>query len=420
MNKSNFNFFISEESVDDDEILSVDENPIIINEKPPTTKLSKWKEQFTMCMGEAINETSSTIDPELRIKNILDYLSSLNAKTTTEILNPEPDCKNADLSSEYRAKGDYHYCLHVRRPNENSDNLEKAHQYYTMSIAYAPEKSTQLSLAHANRSAVLFRAKLYADCKLDILQSIKNYYPDELRAKIYLRDAMCEKVLSDDKDLINKKFDKAYEWIEKMEEESHDYFRKIVDNQIKIESIDKEKFPKWNYDNYPKLENINTKMNGLSGLVKLKYSEAYGRHIVAAKDIKIGDVIGVVEPYAKIYCSNMRYKFCCHCGEQTWSSIPCLGCPIVVFCSEYCRCEAQNEYHDIECPVIQSIKTAGMKDEMFLVARIVAKDIKDAGDSIDYHFNLNDGNKKTGKFRIFYNYFSTFLNNLSIISFICF
>lgn len=372
------------------------------SEKITSIKDPNWKKLFGQIMGDAIRTTSSINHHELRIKNIVDYLSNTSVETLKELFRPPPDCKNAKLSSEYRAKGDYYYTMALRKSNDkkNLDYLENAHKNYTMSIAYAPINSIELSLGQANRSAVLFHAKLYDDCCDDINRSISNGCPDELRAKLLLRKAMCYQILTPDNKInIKKLFDQVYNWIDKMDDNTADNFRKFVDKQIDIDPADKSKFPVWNYENnLPKLNKINkSKINGLIDDVKLKSTDDFGLHIVAGKDIKPGEIIGVVEPYAKIHFPSMRYKFCCHCGVQTWSSIPCNYCPTIIFCSIKCYDAAQIEYHNLECPVFQSMRTIGLKNELFLVARTVAKAVKDAGDINDYEKHLDNAKINTGK-----------------------
>ncbi|KAF7995909.1 hypothetical protein HCN44_007016 [Aphidius gifuensis] len=78
---------------------------------------------------------------------------------------------------------------------KNKDCLRKSIEAYTKSIAFAPLGSSELSLAYANRSAVLFRARLYGDCLLDIERSLRAGYPDKLKTKLFLRQSLCFKAL---------------------------------------------------------------------------------------------------------------------------------------------------------------------------------------------------------------------------------
>lgn len=68
---------------------------------------------------------------------------------------------------------------------------------YTQSILSCPnETETELSLAHANRSAALFQLELYEDCIKDISVSISKKYPSHLLPKVLLRKAKCFRKLN--------------------------------------------------------------------------------------------------------------------------------------------------------------------------------------------------------------------------------
>ncbi|KAF7989228.1 hypothetical protein HCN44_007825 [Aphidius gifuensis] len=84
-------------------------------------------------------------------------------------------------------------------PGENLsiDERKKLDRAYPKSIAYAPIGSSELSLAYSNRSAVLFKARLYEDCLLDIERAFKSTgYPDKLKTKLLIRQSLCLKALN--------------------------------------------------------------------------------------------------------------------------------------------------------------------------------------------------------------------------------
>lgn len=65
------------------------------------------------------------------------------------------DEKNEEASNKLRQKGNEMYKLHF---------YKQAIEFYTQSIAMAEEKTEAFAVALANRSAVLFEIKLYAEC----------------------------------------------------------------------------------------------------------------------------------------------------------------------------------------------------------------------------------------------------------------
>ena len=67
----------------------------------------------------------------------------------------------------------------------------EALNYYTQSVASALSGSEELSLAYANRSAVLLRIHKYKLCLLDINRALKGNYPENLKAKLFERKRRC-------------------------------------------------------------------------------------------------------------------------------------------------------------------------------------------------------------------------------------
>ncbi|KAF7995124.1 hypothetical protein HCN44_004596 [Aphidius gifuensis] len=86
--------------------------------------------------------------------------------------------------------------------NINHDEIDKTIiEAYTKSIAHAPAESKELSLAYANRLAVLFRARLYEDCLFDIERLLKAGHPNKLKTKLFLRQSLCFKALKPNSEL---------------------------------------------------------------------------------------------------------------------------------------------------------------------------------------------------------------------------
>ncbi len=64
-------------------------------------------------------------------------------------------------------------------------------KYYTKSIAASPKDTPELALAHANRSAALYRLGRYTSSLLDINRALSQNYPDLLRPKLHDRKRNC-------------------------------------------------------------------------------------------------------------------------------------------------------------------------------------------------------------------------------------
>jgi hypothetical protein len=78
----------------------------------------------------------------------------------------------------------------------------------------------------------------------------------------------------------------------------------------------------------------------------------FGRYLTADHDIAPGEILYVGEPYVSFPMQTHLYTNCSHCLKFAWTGIPCDGCTCAIYCSDKCKCLAQNLYHDIECKVI--------------------------------------------------------------------
>ncbi|XP_044004071.1 SET and MYND domain-containing protein 4-like [Aphidius gifuensis] len=231
------------------------------------------------------------------------------------------------------------------------NRLDQAFEEYTKSAAYAPSGSEECALAFANRSAVLFKCQLMNDCISDIKNALCANYPDNLKAKLYHRKVCCLKALNPRDPSINKTLAKARSLVSKMDQDKQKAMMDVLDHETrKFNPSEKIKCNNWNFeDTVPAFNANNPVIPGFSDAMEMKHSPQYGRHMVATRDIKPGELLGLQKPYARVVADNMRYKLCWHCGKQTWSSILCNTCGEVVFCSAVCRDEAHKKYHNIEC-----------------------------------------------------------------------
>lgn len=337
--------------------------------------LQLWQDKYKSEIASVLKIMSVPTN-EQRIQRVLDHLSS---KKNFKIMPETMLClKTAEISLEYRNEGNHEFKLN------DKGSLDKAFESYTKSIAYAPPGSRELSLAFANRSAVLFEAKWFEDCLSDINLALENNYPDDLKTKLYFRKANCLQALkSHDQAAVNEAFAEARQWLEKMTINNQESIKKKL-THLQTSKSTKDicchnlKFS----DPPPKLQNENPMVPGLSDGVKLKWSEEFGRHIVAARDIKPGEIVGVQKPYVNIVDSKERYKFCWHCGNQTWSSLPCNDCCEVVFCSKSCLEKANLDYHDIECQILQQ-PLMESRSSSLISLRFAILGFKEAGKCLD-------------------------------------
>ncbi|XP_044005681.1 uncharacterized protein LOC122850613 [Aphidius gifuensis] len=248
---------------------------------------------------------------------------------------------------------------------KNKDYLRKSIEAYTKSIAFAPVGSSELSLAYANRSAVLFKARLYEDCLLDIERSLKAGYPDKFKTKLFLRQSLCFKALIPSSHIeSNISMASAMQWLPDLKKYNPKY--NIIKEYPKM--INELKEPREIIRYSPEIKNDNAIIVGGSDAIELKQTEENNQHIVATRDIKSGEFIYISEPFAAILANELRFTNCWHCCRQTLAGVPCDNCPNIIYCSERCKKKAWNSYHNTECLVLGSLLKVGDIDTKKLMA----------------------------------------------------
>ncbi|XP_044004164.1 SET and MYND domain-containing protein 4-like [Aphidius gifuensis] len=287
---------------------------------------------------------------------------------------------------------------------KNEDYLRKSIEAYTKSIAYAPVGSEELSLAYANRSAVLFRARLYEDCLLDIERSLEAGYPDNLKTKLYVRQALCFKALKPNSKLeTDIPMASAKQWLPNLKKNNPNYnikdeFLKMMNQLEEPRDTNIVKFT-------PIIKNNNSIIAGGSDAIKLKKTNENKQYIVTTRDIKSGEFIYINKPFEMSTCDDKRYNTCWHCCRQTLAGVPCDKCPSIVFCSQECKDIAWNEYHDLECQLLNfSMKlemSIGDDWQFQLTIKILSKALKTAGGIDELNKKINDVDSMKDKSMIY-------------------
>ncbi|XP_044020547.1 uncharacterized protein LOC122860694 [Aphidius gifuensis] len=323
------------------------------------------------------------------------------------IANRAPDSHCGSFTEEktiadsisWRKIGNKKFHQISKRENYLSESIEA----YTKSIAFAPIGSSELSLAYANRSAVLFKARLYQDCLLDIERALKSGYPDELKTKLFLRQAFSFKALDPSFNIeSSNSMTNAMQWLPNLKKNCPNYNIKAecskMMNQLE-QPLDTNtvKF-------IPTIEN-NSIIVGGSDAIELKKTNDNKQHIVATRYIKAGEFIYVNKPFEMVPCDDEPYKTCWHCSRHTWAGVPCDQCPNVVFCSQQCKDSAWNEYHDIECPALsysKKVKFYPGDDWQFQLAiKILSKALKAAGGIAQLKQKIDDVDSMEDKSMIY-------------------
>ncbi|XP_044005860.1 SET and MYND domain-containing protein 4-like [Aphidius gifuensis] len=314
-------------------------------------------------------EYSSISTDEERVKFTMGLIHEHNVQLLMKF-----EEKSASQSVLYRNEGNKLFTSH-------NLSLNKTIEMYTKSIAFAPISSKELSIAYANRSAALFTARLYNACLLDIGRALTLNYEQRLRVKLYARRVKCLIMLKKKSDTeVDKAIEEARMWLDKMDMNNpkRSVIEETLTNPEKIVTIETE-FVKWEEEKYcPNIHDKNQEIIGASSAVELRYSDEFGKHILATRDIKPGEVLALEECYTSVLIPEKFYTNCSYCLTQTWSLIPCDACVTVLYCNDECKNAAWEEFHDIECKVIGSLVGVGMNNLGLMSLRLAVKALKEA------------------------------------------
>ena len=118
----------------------------------------------------------------------------------------------------------------------------------------------------------------------------------------------------------------------------------------------------------------NEKYRNASVAVKVRYDASLGRHAVADRDIKVGDVLMAEMPFAAIMLpGEYAGKHCYHCFAETEAPVPCRQCSTWLFCSRECSEMAWQQYHWAECSFAELLKPTMCAKIGHLAARLLMR-----------------------------------------------
>lgn len=260
--------------------------------------------------------------------------------------------KSLQLAQDWRQAGNklYGSCRTV-------PDFHNVYSHYAKSIAYAPSDSPEMALAYSNLSAVLLRLQKYTESLQAIDCCLSLNYPEESKFKIFLRKIECLKILG-----MSLKARRAYNetlsWVEqnhKDESNKTEMLSKLSDCYNKNVEV-KKRFTEDEIDiiwDTLSIQKFNEEVPGVSSAIRLSHSQSKGRHFVATRDIKPGEMLVKSKgPYALVSLKDSQYQCCWACHKFMANCIPCDCCKNVIFCSEECKQEAWKEYHEVECPLL--------------------------------------------------------------------
>ncbi|XP_020298423.1 SET and MYND domain-containing protein 4-like [Pseudomyrmex gracilis] len=288
--------------------------------------------------------------------------------------------KDAKKSEELRENGNKTF---VKGGLDNMTCVD-ALKLYTKSIAFAPYPSEQLALAYANRSAVLFQLGLHLECVLDIDRALAFNYPDNLKAKLYIRKAECLMILEScsTEDTLKE----AQHWLEMSQKDANQeklraklnvLHRKTVQIKPNVQNPLREAQIK--ESPLPTIIPQNNEVPCASDAVAIKYNKRYGRHVVATRNIRPGEVIAVEKPYSMMLTQENMQTHCSNCLRVCWANIPCNYCTYAMYCSEECKYAEWKKCHDVECAVFPCLVERSFLNLDFFSLRLAILAVREAG-----------------------------------------
>lgn len=183
-----------------------------------------------------------------------------------------------------------------------------------------------LTSGYVNRSALFLMLKEYDRCLADIELALEHGNSNVVKAKLEERKEKCIKAKA---------------------KQGNANTGKPISNNAKIP---------------PKITEPNPSVPCYSNAVKVTYSSAKRRHVVATRDIRPGELIAVEKSYCFRTYLVGEINYCSTCLLSCRSLIPCPDCCLVVFCSVACRAKGF-EAHEKECKILMKIHALGLQND---------------------------------------------------------
>ncbi|XP_073961305.1 uncharacterized protein isoform X1 [Choristoneura fumiferana] len=245
--------------------------------------------------------------------------------------------KNEDLASLYRNKGLLYF--HKRKL------CRRALEWYNRALLRAPDGSRNLMLAYYNRSELSFYVGAYAESLKDIETCIQFQCEKEL-AVFFRTTGLLEKLTT---------------MKEKCEE-------KILNNEDKVvvhKNSFSEQFFKIKGQIHPEIPCLSADIDIVHESGKMK--------AVATKDIPVGTVLLVETAYATCSTQEKSLVTCYYCQKMAFHLTPCDNCCYALFCGKKCKELCLNEYHLIECQIMDLLQEIDNGGRFRLAIKTVLK-----------------------------------------------
>ncbi|GBP66193.1 SET and MYND domain-containing protein 4 [Eumeta japonica] len=215
--------------------------------------------------------------------------------------------KSEEESDVCRKQGNEAFKLHCYRD---------ALKFYNKALCYAPKDSRSLNLAYSNRSALLYEIGEFHFALKDIKICYRLGCPDDILRKLKVREKKC--------------------YQQKQTNYVVDVTKKMISSANCL---------------YLGADRSN-EIPCASRAVKLDTAGPQSR-VIAAEDIDVGTVVASEMAFVNTSANNEgAYLQCYHCVKSSLNLIPCNNCCSVMFCDENCKNMSIDEYHGVECKLL--------------------------------------------------------------------
>lgn len=294
------------------------------------------------------------------------------------------------------------------------------------------ENSNELALGLGNRSVILLKLSRFSECIDDVKDSLNSGYPSTQKYKLLERMAACQEQLGHLCSAVEY-FQMAKKSIEQSDltETQRATRKKLIEtnidrcnkkkNELKLQQklTNSKNFSsckgierncdKLKSDQSPERSNTKDdlikslqKENPLpklsDGSIRFEYSSEVGKHAVASRDIKTGEVVMIDETFAKVLTQSDVEDHCYYCFSKLslqWDQIySCFTCIFAKYCSKNClRLSYILHRHDLECPLLSKWIFSKTGPMTWLVVRLLLSIGKDKWMDILQPSNMIDSTK---------------------------
>ncbi|TRY75163.1 hypothetical protein TCAL_01669, partial [Tigriopus californicus] len=272
--------------------------------------------------------------------------------------------KDSTLAESNRLKGNEYF---------KKKDFANAMRLYNTSILNAqheldPDKT--LSLAVANRSACWHHMNEPEMVIRDIQYAIAMGYPDKQKYKLYLRLAKAQRNLGQTtKALTSLMIAKSTLTATEEGNIKEAALKQIQHDQEEIKADTTRPVLQG-----PGANTLHPPSAGkeAEGRIRVEFDPNLGRHVVAAADLQVGDLLLQESPYASALYPEQFGSHCQECLHPLKAFIPCRTCSGVAFCSAECAQKGE-VYHRVECQFAEALRGFGCSQVARLALRMISQ-----------------------------------------------